>query len=229
MPMQSIKKHFFVLCPLILFAVSIIYSAIMLNTPAFQPTTAVGFRWNKLTYTQTVNTDGITRYTHERDMLMLEEIPDGTRVTVELFPAAPKTYTIIESNDLRQVFDESGTLVLEGEWGQYSTAGKKEFGLLDPSDGQIERTYFLQRDWTSPTAAIALDLYEASKSASTATDSLLPRILLIHVAAAILLLRVYFPMYRRDRETYEAIPFVRGLLIFVISLTPLLSALIIFS
>ena len=208
--MQFIKKHFFVLCPLVLFAISIIYCAVMLHTPQFRPTSVVSFRWNDLTYTQTVDADDIARYTHERDVLMLEETAGGTRVTVELFPAASKTYMITENSTQRQVFDESGTLLLEGAWGQYTSAGENEFGLLDPADGRINFTYHMQRTWTSPTAAIALDLYEASKSASTATDSLLPRILLIHAAAVILLLRVYFPMRRRDRETYEAIPLVRG-------------------
>lgn len=47
--------------------------------------------------------------------------------------------------------------------------------------------------------------------------------------AVVFLLRVYFPIRRRDRETYEAIPLVRGVLIFVISLLPLLSSMIVFS
>jgi hypothetical protein len=227
--MQFIKKHFFVLCPLILFAVSIIYSTIMLHTPQFRPTSVVSFRWNDLTYTQTVDADDIARYTHERDVLMLEEIAGGTRVTVELFPAAPKTYTITENGTQRQVFDESGALQLEGKWGQSTVGGKTETGLLDSVRGDMIFEYRQQLGWNSPTAAIALNLYEASKSASTATDSLLPRIVLIHVAAVILLLRVYFPMRRREQETYEAIPLVRGLLTVVVSLMPLLSSMIIFS
>lgn len=227
--MQFIKKRFFVLCPLVLFAISIIYSAMMLSTPAFRPTNTVSFRWNDLTYTQTVDADGITRYTHERDVLMLEETAGGTRVTVELFPAAPKTYTITENGAERQVFDASGALQLEGKWGQSTSGGKTEIGLLDSVRGDMIFEYRQQLGWNSPTAAIALDLYEASKSASTATDSLLPRIVLIHAAAVILLLRVYFPMRRKEQETYEAIPLVRGLLIVVVSLLPLLSSMIIFS
>ena len=227
--MQFIKKHFFVLCPLVLFAISIIYCTVMLHTPQFRPTSVVSFRWNDLTYAQTVDADGIARYTHERDVLMLEEIAGGTRVTVELFPAAPKTYTITENGTQRQIFDESGALQLEGKWGQSTSGGKTETGLLDSVHGDMIFEYRQQLGWNSPTAAIALDLYEASKSASTATDSLLPRILLIHAAAVILLLRVYFPMRRRDRETYEAIPLVRGLLIVAVSLMPLLSSMIIFS
>ena len=227
--MQFIKKRFFVLCPLILFTISIIYSAIMLNTPAFRTTSETTFLWRNTPYTQTVNSDSIRRYVHENNVLTLEKTSKGTLVTIELFPAPSRFFTVTEHGAKRQVFDESDILQLEGEWGEYTTAGKKEHGLLDPSDGQIELTYFMQRGWTTPTAAIALDIYEASKGASTATDSLLPRILLIHVAAAILLLRVYFPMRRRDRETYESIPLVRGVLILTISLAPLLSAMIIFS
>ena len=227
--MQFIKKHFLVLFPLVLFAVSIIYSAVMLHTPAFQTKNKTTIRWKGIPYTQTLNADGIRRYVYDNDVLMLEETADGTLVTVELFPAPSQTFTVAERGTVRQVFDVNGTLLLEGEWGQYTAAGKKEFGLLDPADGRINFTYHMQRTWTSPTAAIALDLYEASKQESTKTDSPLARILLVHAAAVLLLLRVYFPIRRRDREAYEAIPLVRGVLILAISLMPLLSAMIIFS
>ena len=231
MPMQFIKKCFFVLCPVVLFAVSIIYSAVMLNTSAFQPIDTVSFRWNDETYTQAVDADGITRYTHERDTLMLEETAGGTRVTVELFPAAPKTYTITENGAERQVFDANGKQMLAGEWGEGREMNAKKTGmmLLDPATGNQNLTYQFEKSWSTPTAAVALSIYEASKSAATATESLLPRIALIHIAAIFLLLRIYFPMRRRDRETYDGIPLVRGVLICTISILPLLSSMIIFS
>lgn len=227
--MQFIKKHFLVLFPLVLFAVSIIYSAVMLHTPAFQTRNETTIRWKGIPYTQTLNADGIRRYVYDNDVLMLEESPTGTLVTVELFPYPGKTFRVFEDHNYRKVFSESDELLLEGQWGTDKIGRKTETGLLDPESGDMLFEYRQQLGWTSPTAAIALDLYEASKQESTTNDSPLARILLVHAAAVLLLLRVYFPIRRRDREAYEAIPLVRGVLILAISLMPLLSAMIIFS
>lgn len=227
--MQFIKKHFFLLCPLVCFAVSIFYCAVMLHTPAFQTTDETTIRWNGVPYTQTVNADGVTRYVHDNDVLLLEETANGTLVTVELFPYPGKTFLITENDAKRQIFDESGTLLLEGEWGEYTAAGEKEYGLLDPSDRQINFTYHQQRTWTSPTAAIALDMYEASKQEATATDSPLQRVILVHAACALALLRVFQPVRRCDRETYEQIPLVRYLMVTVFSVLPLLLSIELFT
>ena len=141
--MQLIKKHYFLLCPLICFAVSIIYCTIMLHTPAFQTTDETTFRWNGIPYTQAMNADGITRYVHENDILMLEETPTGTRVTVELFPYPGKTFRVFEDHNYPKVFSESDELLLEGQWGTDKvgrTAVERFFPAGETTAGSIRLT-----------------------------------------------------------------------------------------
>lgn len=227
--MQFIKKHFFLLCPLVCFAVSIFYCAVMLHTPAFQTTDETTIRWNGVPYTQTVNADGVTRYVHDNDVLLLEETANGTLVTVELFPYPGKTFRIFEDHNYRKVFSESDELLLEGQWGTDKVGRKTETGLLDPVSGDIIFEYRQQLGWTSPTAAIALDMYEASKQETTATDSPLQRVILVNAACALALLRVFQPVRRCDRQTYEQIPLVRYLMVTVFSVLPLLLSIELFT
>ena len=90
-----------------------------------------------------MNADGITRYVHENDILMLEETPTGTRVTVELFPYPGKTFRVFEDHNYRKVFSESDELLLEGQWGTDTvgrTAVERFFPAGETTAGSIRLT-----------------------------------------------------------------------------------------
>ena len=109
--------------------------------------------------------DGEKRiYVSGNSHISFDPVSNGTVMTIEFFPQAPKTFRVFEDCSHRKVFSESGELLLEGQWGQgrEMNAKKTSMMLLDDT-GEENMTYRTEKSWTTPTASNALLIYELEK------------------------------------------------------------------
>lgn len=139
---------------LALFALFLPYYRQLYNTPAI--------RFREQLYLQTETAGGTLVYTADKDTITITPVENGAQISVDWFPYTAQTFTILEEGTYREVYDKRGTLALAGYWGKDESFS--EVGLSDPKTGRQKYVYDQQRTWDTPTAPIALELYEHHKT-----------------------------------------------------------------
>ena len=111
-------------------------------------------------------------YTNGNSTISFDPASNGTIVTIEFFPQAPKTFRIFEDHGHRKVFSESDELLLEGQWGQGREMNAKNTSMMLLNDtGEEDATYRIEKNWTTPTASNALLIYELEKNGADGRGS----------------------------------------------------------
>ena len=145
-------------------------------------------------WTQQMNGEKRT-YLNGNSSISFEPQSNGTIVTIEFFPQAPKTFRIFENCDHRKVFSDTDELLLEGQWGQGKemNAKKTAMMLLDPATGEQDMTYQFEKSWTTPTASNALLIYELEKEGANGRGSPLGLIIALALLCELGIFRTRHP------------------------------------
>lgn len=209
---QKIKAKWVLagLACLALFALFLPYYRQIYNTPAI--------RCRELLYTQSAEDGGAKVYTAENDTITFSPVENGAEVSIDWFPYPVQTFTVLEEGTYREVYDKTGTLVLAGYWGKDERFD--EIGLSDPETGRQSFVYQQQKTWDTPTAAIALDLYEQQKTGTRGHGNPLRTILIGFGVCFLSLLSVAVPGYGRNGRYFAKHPNQRQFYIILYAVLP---------
>ena len=143
--------------------------------------------------------DGDTRiYTNGNSTISFDPASNGTVVTIEFFPQAPKSFRVFEDHAHRKVFSESDELLLEGQWGMGTEMNAKKTAMMLLDDtGDEDMTYRIEKNWTTPTASNALLIYELEKDGAQGRGSPVGLIIALAILSTTGIFRIRNPRRMR--------------------------------